>query len=272
MLVPPMLRPRTAHPRAERPEPAAAVPQRTRRSGPSAGANARHAVRLRRLRSLAARRLPSGPARALRRRPPPRVATAGARRRGCSILSGAPKTGTCSRGKGRDPEPQCGGASGQSTIGRGQTPVFAALVRFTSPIPAVSAACRRPSMPNFADRKRAEPRAVPHPRRTSFGATGTVDHMPEYDWIGGRGNGCSAMDASACEGGDEKRVAAVGSRPFFAIFSTWKAPRSAYACAGRPSNVNFGPFAFIFEYVGREMTREGPVCQMVTRGYGGRPW
>ena len=77
--------------------------------------------------------------------------------------------------------------------------VSTALAGFLSPIPAVSAACRRPSMPNFADRKRAEPRAGPHPRRTSFGATGTVDHMPEYDWIGGRGNECSAMDASACE-------------------------------------------------------------------------
>ena len=50
------------------------------------------------------------------------------------------------------------------------------------------------------------------------------------------------------------------------------APRGAYACAGRPSNVNFGPFAFIFEYVGREMTREGPVGQRGTRGYDGKPW
>ena len=50
------------------------------------------------------------------------------------------------------------------------------------------------------------------------------------------------------------------------------APRGAYACAGRPSKVNFGPFAFIFEYVGREMTREGPVGQRGTRGYDGKPW
>ena len=50
------------------------------------------------------------------------------------------------------------------------------------------------------------------------------------------------------------------------------APRGAYACAGRPSNVNFGPFAFIFEYVGRGMTREGPVDQMGTREDDGKPW
>ena len=46
----------------------------------------------------------------------------------------------------------------------------------------------------------------------------------------------------------------------------------AYACAGRPNNVNVSPFAFIFEYVGREMTREGPVGQRGTRGYDGKPW
>ena len=50
------------------------------------------------------------------------------------------------------------------------------------------------------------------------------------------------------------------------------APRGAYACAGRPSNVNLGPIAFIFEYIGREMTREDPVGQLGTRGYGGKVW
>ncbi len=51
-----------------------------------------------------------------------------------------------------------------------------------------------------------------------------------------------------------------------------EAPQGAYACAGGPSHVNFCPFAFIFEYIGREMTREGPVGQMGTRGYGGKLW
>ena len=46
--------------------------------------------------------------------------------------------------------------------------------------------------------------------------------------------------------------------------------RSAYACAGRPSYVNFVPFAFIFEYIGHGMTREGHVGQMGTHGYGGK--
>ena len=50
------------------------------------------------------------------------------------------------------------------------------------------------------------------------------------------------------------------------------APRGAYACAGGPINVNFGPIAFIFEYIGRGMTHEGPVGQMGTRDYGGKPW
>ncbi len=43
-------------------------------------------------------------------------------------------------------------------------------------------------------------------------------------------------------------------------------------CAGRPSNVNLGPIAFIFEYIGHGMTREGPVGQIGTRGYGEKLW
>ena len=50
------------------------------------------------------------------------------------------------------------------------------------------------------------------------------------------------------------------------------APRGAYACAGGPSYVNFGPFAFIFEYIGHGMTREGPVDQMGTHDYGEKLW
>ena len=48
------------------------------------------------------------------------------------------------------------------------------------------------------------------------------------------------------------------------------APRGAYACAGGDSYVNFGPFSFIFEYIGRGMTHEGPVGQTGTHGYGGK--
>ncbi len=33
-----------------------------------------------------------------------------------------------------------------------------------------------------------------------------------------------------------------------------------------------GQIAFIFEYIGREMTREDHVGQLGTRGYGGKVW
>ena len=53
----------------------------------------------------------------------------------------------------------------------------------------------------------------------------------------------------------------------------FEAPSSSRMLVRRAAYcVKFGPLAFIFEYVGREMSCGDSVGQLGTRGYDGKPW